>query len=714
MELYFSRNDIIQVSATTRNSFKVLPIGKKKQQKMVVGDATGVIQSFSLKKGEVVNSFKHLPTGTPIEAVCLGTGQGQKDKIFCSTEQTVKGFNKKGKEFFKFSSNLTEKITSLTVHELQIWTTGEYTYNMFNDCKDKHFYVANDRINDMKVVNVISEHEPNPLLGCQDHFVRLLQGSDLYYEASVDGPVRSVHKVKKAKDQPQKQVLYATSGGILGEMHLDTESVRRGWKMQSEAAHCAAVEVMNTDLDLTKDGVQDLIVGRDNGLVEMFVFDGPKEPKVIYKRSLNESVTSMGSGFVTDGSVEDLVVVTYSGKVIAFSQAGPDGQVLGDEKTSEKMPNDKKIKLLRREIEVLRERVEKEREKYSKVSDDLIAVNNTFHVNDKFVLDPSDASYFLTVETPMPIFTVALQSDVPVELLEMDSNVAILSVSPMRPEDGNFCIATYRCQDSSNRLEIKLRVVEGHYGNIQAFIIPRISPKTCQACVYRIKPLCLQQRVQKVDDKKVLNELKITGSFSLAEMHAWVAFCLPEVPSRAPGDEVTYCFESVLLKTILICKYKAGEGVFRSDSITTLAILKEGITKEATARKTRITLSFDLKEECVTTFMHLMDPKLQFQLSLTKKMQMIEALKEVKMQEEDVSFLDPSYLEILENADQVEKLFKQQPRQLEYLHGIVKDLFIDYHKFKGSNVKHRVPQLEQHLNNYDLEAILQFMLMPGQ
>jgi Bardet-Biedl syndrome 7 protein len=44
---------------------------------------------------------------------------------------------------------------------------------------------------------------------------------------------------------------------------------------------------------------------------------------------------------------------------------------------------------------------------------------------------------------------------------------------------------------------------------------------------------------------------------------------------------------------------------------------------------------------------------------------------------------------------QVEREFKRQPRQLEYLHGIVKDLFIDFHKFKGTNVKHRVGQLEQ-------------------
>lgn len=52
--------------------------------------------------------------------------------------------------------------------------------------------------------------------------------------------------------------------------------------------------------------------------------------------------------------------------------------------------------------------------------------------------------------------------------------------------------------------------------------------------------------------------------------------------------------------------------------------------------------------------------------------------------------------QVLENTAAIEAEFKRQPRQLEYLHGIVKDLFIDYHKFKGSNVKHRVPQVSRY------------------
>ena len=46
------------------------------------------------------------------------------------------------------------------------------------------------------------------------------------------------------------------------------------------------------------------------------------------------------------------------------------------------------------------------------------------------MLNPTDGTYLLSLETPMPIFTVAIQSDVPVELLESPDSTAILAVSP--------------------------------------------------------------------------------------------------------------------------------------------------------------------------------------------------------------------------------------------------------------------------------------------
>ena len=49
--------------------------------------------------------------------------------------------------------------------------------------------------------------------------------------------------------------------------------------------------------------------------------------------------------------------------------------------------------------------------------------------------------------------------------------------------------------------------------------------------------------------------------------------------------------------------------------------------------------------------------------------------------------MSQDYLDILENADQLRKDFENQPRALEHLSGIVTDLYVDNHKFKGHNVR---------------------------
>jgi hypothetical protein len=236
------------------------------------------------------------------------------------------------------------------------------------------------------------------------------------------------------------------------------------------------------------------VVGRDNGDVEIYAFEPTLTSplKLLYKKAMNECVTSVEAGFITDTTLEDIVLATYSGKVVALSQSTEDGQNIGV--GTESLPGDKQLKKLQREIDSLQSRMlryvmgwekvrvctpssicmgcassaapwqwfqsarlfpphctsqrgccqytlhftarhrpvsyspytrHREREQYSKVSEDLIAVAPTterMKVHDKFILNPTDGTYLLSLETPMPIFTVALQSDVPVELLESPDN----------------------------------------------------------------------------------------------------------------------------------------------------------------------------------------------------------------------------------------------------------------------------------------------------
>jgi Bardet-Biedl syndrome 7 protein len=53
--------------------------------------------------------------------------------------------------------------------------------------------------------------------------------------------------------------------------------------------------------------------------------------------------------------------------------------------------------------------------------------------------------------------------------------------------------------------------------------------------------------------------------------------------------------------------------------------------------------------------------------------------------------MSEEYRNIAKDATQLAKELETQPRAVEYLSGIITDLFVDKHKFKGHNV--RRPQL---------------------
>lgn len=50
------------------------------------------------------------------------------------------------------------------------------------------------------------------------------------------------------------------------------------------------------------------------------------------------------------------------------------------------------------------------------------------------VLNREDASYLLTIEVESPIDTILIQSDVPIDLLDVERNSAVVSYSECEPD----------------------------------------------------------------------------------------------------------------------------------------------------------------------------------------------------------------------------------------------------------------------------------------
>ena len=71
-----------------------------------------------------------------------------------------------------------------------------------------------------------------------------------------------------------------------------------------------------------------------------------------------------------------------------------------------------------------------------------------------------------------------------------------------------------------------------------------------------------------------LNTLTFTGGFSTKEMHNYLQEMIPDLPI-SHEDEIKYVFKSALVGSILICAYQKGKATFQSDSVSTIAIIKD-------------------------------------------------------------------------------------------------------------------------------------------
>ncbi|XP_066957827.1 Bardet-Biedl syndrome 7 protein homolog [Macrobrachium rosenbergii] len=725
MQLNLTRVDYLQVGLTSSHCVRVLPSsGAKAQQKVVVGDHDGLVQLFTMRKGEPQLGFR-ADIEKLVTRVELGGALGTvRDKIFVSSGNEVRGYTKKGKQFLGFDTNLTEEIKSMHISGSDLLVCGNHIYNHYHDCQDASYFLAPDKINDVISLPAEKMKALVPILACEDRLLRVMSGSDVLYSVELPSPPSSLQLFYNDGGENGDQLLYGTSDGKIGLVQLGRGSAAHRWVYDgtSNTGHITASHhggVISMDhYDMTGDGVRDLLVGRDDGHIEVFAYeDGDEsEPTLKFSLACNESVTSVQGAVVGNSGYDEIVASTYTGWVFGVTSEPMDRHISSESGIVHISQESKqKIQKLRTEIDELQERVLKERDQYQAATQSAfpgISAVPFFSVNDKMTLNRSDASYLLSLEVQTAVDNVLLQSDVPIDLLDVEKNSAVVSYSTCDPESGNFLLATYRCQANTTRLEVRIRTIEGQYGTLQAYITPRLQPKCCQVRQYRIKPLSLHSRIHSFDPNRPYNILTLKGQFTLPEMHAWVVFCLPELPERTPAEEqAEFTFVSTFLDTQLQCIYRAGEAVFKSDNISTISILKDVLTKEATRKKVRLDISCEVSEDSVVHALHLLHPRLEAQLMLAKQVSLIDALRELGSHETDTSFLSPEYQHILDNADELMAQYRKQPCHLERLYGMITDLYIDKFKFKGVNVKSRVPQLLEILDNYgslDLQHLVNF------
>ena len=455
-------------------------------------------------------------------------------------------------------------------------------------------------------------------------------------------------------------------------------------------------------------------------------------PSIIDVFNCGESVTNIVPISINDQPDSMLLCSTYTGLVFGLVKHGeaytqmrqlnPNYLIISKENAS-------KIETLKEECDKLEKKLEMERHKYEKhtsfqSSSDFLKDNNLsalpfFTINDSFVLHNGkyiiiilmfnelytlDASYVLMLEVEVAVDVVFIHCDISLDLIDCERNSAIISFNDPEKSDSNEILATFRCQANTTRLEIRLRPVEGQHGTLSVYVISRITPKSCQTRSYSIQPLSLHKRQYSNTQIEFANSLALSGSFGLNDAHNWLRMCIPEIPEKpsltVPDVESEmFYYISTMTKSILICNCGKGRISFMSDNVSTISILKDFLTREATRQSIQIEINVEIDEKSITIMLRHLYPMIKNLILEKQRQDLYEAISDLQSNDADITthllkdlnLVSSNEFKGREQTNLNRPESSHSERQdiligLDRIHGIITDLFIDYHKLKGNSL----------------------------
>jgi Bardet-Biedl syndrome 7 protein len=556
-------------------------------------------------------------------------------------------------------------------------------------------------------------------------------------------------------------------------LHGNGHQLRRGWVVENLGKHRGGGINAIAHADMSGDGTADLVLARGDGKVQVWSSEGCNggAPCCVYSEEFGESIRGLACGAVTNSSVDQLVFSTFGGRIVACT---PESMHEADSddaygRSKGTVHNQGLIDSMRREVDALKAEVTAqtrvlqpavqaasgaaaaavpvtsgvgtasqspvtapdatvqgigvqgiEHAKASSTPAGVLAAAVPITLSHSCQLDVELAAYRFVVEVSAPVDVVVLQATLPLDFVELPDERQSIIPSIMGPPfpPGVQALVTLRCQEPTQRLEVAFRTVEGVGGTLSATVVCRTVPKTARIVHSTVKPLSLHTRMHGAPvSLPPLNELRVTGGFSLRQVHEWVEVCLPEMPAQPSGGTLTtdLWFQSSFVGCVLGVSLKQGQAVFRSDSVSAVVIIKERITQLATEARQRIETHAEASHECALRMLSLLHPKLEESTTLLRKAALFEAMSEIVQSEggpggSKLPFFDASLLDVVHSAERFKKLQVRQPKVLQMLYGLVTDLYIDYNTMVGRDVAAQVPSLQAALQEYSKETVQAFFL----
>ncbi|XP_077302740.1 BBSome complex member BBS7-like isoform X2 [Arctopsyche grandis] len=584
----------------------------------------------------------------------------------------------------------------MKVFESDLLVAGAHCMTHYRDCKDIGSYICGDTIVDIAAIRLQNTNRIVAMVACRGGTVNAIERGRVL--AMIRLPIGPSLLFPPATTVNSDFVYCGATDGSIYSLKLDREhgSIEAHSYMDiKRISGLSAVGWWDTPNGFN---APVLLLGYSDGSFQIFTLktDPAKQTsQLLFTYNFDESVTSV------TGWNKGVVVATRSGRIIGLTTP------LDASTTTIKLNK------LKEDVQELEVKIEKERSQYRIATQPLsqgLSAIPTLQINDEWGPVEADGARRLCISLGAPLDILLIQSNAPLLLLDTSPNTALLTRA-VQMKGENKLLATFRCQANTQQLEMRIGVWQEAItsaGKINIYVTPLLQPKCCQLLKYRVAPLFWHIPIEEFDEDGEYNTLTVLGAFSRAEAHAWLCCVLPEVPNRPQQPKTSVTHKSIITDTLLNCNYQKGEAIFKSDSVSTISIIKDFLSAEATKKKVQLEISINVNNNTTMKILDKIHPQISSRFQQLKEEKLIKALSELQSinekLEENICKEYANLLSRKHNSDEVKTL------QLKQLFDIVVSLFVDSYKLKGYNTKNKTQELQELLECYENDTIKNFFV----
>lgn len=169
-------------------------------------------------------------------------------------------------------------------------------------------------------------------------------------------------------------------------------------------------------------------------------------------------------------------------------------------------------------------------------------------------------------------------------------------------------------------------------------------------------------------------------------------------------------YQSSSNKAYLLINMKPGEAEIKSQSVSTLSVIKQCISRIAADQNKVISIQHDILDRTVKTIIQELEAKFENSKTIALQVKVIDALKEIQNQEGGLDMLSTDKKDLLFNAEKIIARNDRIPKELDLYKSIIVNLYRDYRLLKGYNSTPKMDDLKKMLDDFDADRILNIIL----